>query len=162
MNEALALTQPLVHLVARNPVEMQEARTGLAGWLTAKIAEVSAEMSDYQESLAQVVKNKWSAKGLKKAVSSAFYRREFYTKTLNAVEAGFTIVPEFPIDVFAIRVQRAEPEGGTNNSTYGRPAAEMETCDILPSDHGMSPPSQGLSAGKKLGRTIRARNTRSI
>lgn len=85
MSQALAIQQPMVHLVARNPVEMQEARTGLAGWLTAKIAEVSAEMQDYQDSLAQAVKNKWSAKGLKKAITSAFWRKEFYSKTLAAV-----------------------------------------------------------------------------
>lgn len=136
MNNALAVVQPMVHLVARNPVEMQEARQGLAGWLTAKIAEVGAEMADYQESLAQAVKNKWGAKGLKKAISSAFYRQEFYKKTLAAVDAGFTIVPEFPIDVFAIRVQRDAPEGAIQTSRYGRAIAEDERCEILPTGAG--------------------------
>ena len=136
MSQAIAVQQPLVHLVARNPVEMQEARTGLAGWLTAKIEEVGAEMRDYQESLEQAVKNKWSAKGLKKAISSAFYRKEFYSKTLDAVNAGLTIVPEFPIDVFAIRVQRETPEGGVQTSTWSRATAEVETCDILPTGKG--------------------------
>lgn len=136
MNNALAVVQPMVHLVARNPVEMQEARQGLAGWLTAKIAEVGAEMADYQESLAQAVKNKWSAKGLKKAISSAFYRQEFYKKTLAAVDAGFTIVPEFPIDVFAIRVERDAPEGAIQTSTWSKPAPNQEVCEILPTGAG--------------------------
>lgn len=136
MSEALAIAEPMVHLVARNPVEMQEARTGLIGWLTAKVASVSAEMQDYQESLEQAVKNKWSAKGLKKAISSAFYRREFYSKTLEAVEAGFTIVPEFPIDVFAIRVDRGSPEGPIRTSSWNKASADAETCDILPAGAG--------------------------
>lgn len=138
MSEALAVQggQPLVHLVARNPVEMQEARSGLANWLTAKITAVGAEMQDYQESLAEAVRNKWSAKGLKKAISSAFWRKEFYEKTLDAVEAGFTIVPEFPIDVFAIRVQREAPEGGVQTSTWSRATPALEVCEILPTGAG--------------------------
>jgi hypothetical protein len=136
MSDALTVTQPLVHLVARNPVEMQEARSGLAEWLKAKIAEVDAEMGDYQRSFEEAVKNKWGAKGLKKATSSAFYRKEFYEKTLAAVDAGFTVVPEFPVDVFAIRVQRDAPEGGVNHSRYGRAAADQERCEILPAGAG--------------------------
>lgn len=136
MSEALAVTQPLVHLVARNPVEMQEAREGLAGWLAAKIAEVDAEMLEYQESLAQAIKNRWSRKGLNKAINSAFYRKQFYEKTLDAVNAGYTIVPEFPIDVFAIRVNRDEPEGGTNHARYSRAVADVETADITATGTG--------------------------
>lgn len=138
MTEALAIQnrQPLVHLVARNPVEMQQAQTGLISWLTAKIEEIGAEMSEYQESLAQALKNKWSSKGLRKAINSAFYRQEFYQKTLDAVRAGYTIIPEFPIDVFAIRVNRDKPEGGTNSSRYGRAIADVETCDIMATGSG--------------------------
>lgn len=136
MNEALAIQQPMVHLVARNPVEMRDAQVGLVGWLKAKIAAVGAEMQDYQDSLEEAVKNKWNAKGLKKAITSAFWRQEFYSKTLAAVEAGFTIVPEFPIDVFAIRVDRRTPEGAVRESTYSKPLADAETCDILPVGSG--------------------------
>jgi hypothetical protein len=136
MSEALALAQPLVHLVARNPVEMQEARSSLAEWLKAKIAVVNSEMEDYQDSLAEAVAHKWGAKGLKKAISSAFWRKEFYEKTLAAVEAGFTIVPEFPIDVFAIRVERMTPEGSVQSARYGRAIAEDERCEILPTGSG--------------------------
>lgn len=138
MSEALLVqnTQPLVHLVARNPVEMQQSQSSLADWLRAKIAEVETEGADYRDALATAVKNKWSQRGLRKAVSGAFFRKEFYEKTLAAVDAGFTIVPEFPIDVFAIRVDRDTPEGGIQTTRYGKPSAEAETVDILPQGAG--------------------------
>lgn len=45
-------------------------------------------------------------------------------------------MPEFPIDVFAIRVQRDAPEGSVQTSTWNKPTAETETCDILPTGEG--------------------------
>lgn len=140
MEEALAVqnVEPgsAVHLVARNPVEMQQSQAGLMNWLAAKIEAISEEMSEYQESLSEAARNKWNTRGLKKAISGAFWRREFYQKTLDAVRAGFTIVPEFPIDVFAIRVDREGVEGGRNVARYGRPIADDERCEILPTGSG--------------------------
>lgn len=136
MDELVLATQPNVHLVARNPVEMQQSQQGLIEWLKSKIANVTAEMADYQESLAQAIKNKWSRRGLNKAVSSAFYRKEFYEKTLAAVEAGYTIIPEFPIDVFAVRVNRDTPEGERQTARYGRASALVETADIMAQGEG--------------------------
>lgn len=133
----LALRQPSsVHLVARNAVEMQQSQGNLMSWLTAKIESITAEMAEYQDSLAEAVANKWSTRGLKKAVSGAFWRREFYQKALDAVKAGFTIVPEFPIDIFAIRVARDTPEGGVNDARYSRPLPDNERCEILPTGAG--------------------------
>ena len=136
MNEALAVTQPLVHLVARNPVEMQEAQTGLADWLKAKIATVTTEMEEYQASLSEAIRNKWSGKGLRKAVNNTFWRKQFYEKTLDAVNAGFTIVPEFPIDVFAIRVNRDNPETTIQSTRYGRADIPVERSDIMATGTG--------------------------
>lgn len=125
-----------VHLVARNPVEMQASQSNLAAWLRAKIAEIGAEMQEYQDALEHATKNKWNKRGLQKAVSNAFYRQQFYEKTLAAVEAGFTIIPEFPIDIFAVRVEREGPKGSRREARYGKATAAVETADILPQGAG--------------------------
>lgn len=129
-------TEPLVHLVARNPVEMQAARNNLVDWLNRKISSVDTDISDYEASLEQAIKNKWSRKGLQKAVNKALAQRTFYEKILIAVEAGYTIVPEFPIDVFAIRVDRLNAITENQTSDRRTPDVLLEPPDILPEGEG--------------------------
>jgi hypothetical protein len=129
--------EPLVHLVARNPVEMQEARGNLALWLTNKIAAVEKDVADYQASLDQAVKNKWNKTGLRKALNQALGQQTFYEKVLAAVEAGYTIVPEFPVEVFAVRVERdyAVPEH-VESRYKSSLALTPESADVLPEGAG--------------------------
>jgi hypothetical protein len=136
--EVLAIpgAEPLVHLVARNPVEMQDARDKLISWLMAKTENVAVEIQDYRDALEQAVKNKWSKRGLQKAVDNAMFREEFYSKALSAVKAGFTIVPDFPIDVFAIRTERVYAQEGVQTSRYGKPTPNQEQAEILPEGEG--------------------------
>ena len=144
MSESLVTTEPkglttpapLVHLVARNPVEMQSARENLIEWLRLKLASVETDINDYQASLEQAIKNRWNKTGLRKAVNQAINQRTFYEKVLAAVEAGYTIIPEFPIDVFAIRVERGNAITENQASRYGRPTALLEPPDILPEGEG--------------------------
>lgn len=134
---ALANTEPLVHLVARNPVEMQTAQANLQEWLKRKLASIDTDIADYEASLEQAKKNKWNRTGLRKAVNQAIAGRTFYEKILAAVEAGYTIVPEFPIDVFAIRVDRDYPVTERRTSSYkGGLGVPLEPADILPEGEG--------------------------
>jgi hypothetical protein len=138
MSEELVIpnVEPLVHLVARNPVEMQAARTGLIDWLRRKLVAIDKDVEDYQASLDQAIKNKWNKAGLRKAVNQAISQRTFYEKVLTAVEAGYTIIPEFPIDVFAIRVDRDFATEPNQVSRYGKPDVPLESADILPEGDG--------------------------
>lgn len=133
----LASTEPLVHLVARNPVEMRDAQEGLKQWLTQKLASVDTDIADYQASLDQATKNKWNKRGLQKAVNQSLGLRMFYEKILAAVKAGYTIIPEFPIDLFAIRVERTYPVSERTTSSWkGGQPVPVEPCEILPEGEG--------------------------
>lgn len=137
MSEALAViekTDPItssVHLVARNPVEMQNAQADLAVWLKDKIVECEIDVQDYEAALTTAKQNGWATSSLNRAKNKAVGERTFYSKLLTAVEAGFTIVPEFPIDVFAVRVQRQRPNVKAQSSTYSTPRVADEAPDIL-------------------------------
>jgi hypothetical protein len=122
MSEALAIqSQPSVHLVARNPVEMQSARAGLEDWLRAKIGGIDAEIveltraheSARSRSFALTVSN-----AIRGQIGKAKRRRAFYEKVLAAVEAGYTLIPNFPLDLFAIRVTKAKPTSYTERLHY--------------------------------------------
>lgn len=117
--EALAqIPQSSVHLVARNPVEMQNAQADLAVWLKNKIVEIEIEINDLGAALNEAAAAGWNMEPLKRQLNKTVRQQEFYRKLLAAVEAGYTIIPDIPVEVFAIRVERAAPRGDTVSSDY--------------------------------------------
>lgn len=123
MSEALVVQdkqqQSSVHLVARNPVEMQNAQADLTVWLKNKIIEIEIEYRDLDAALNEAVSAGWGLDALRKQLNKTAKQEEFYRKLLAAVEAGYTIIPDIPVEVFAIRVERAAPRGGTVSSDHG-------------------------------------------
>lgn len=137
MTEALAVqnTDPIsssVHLVARNPVEMQNAQADLAVWLRNKLTEVEIEIRELNAALIEARENGWATSALTRQRNKAVGQEVFYFKVLTAVEAGYTIIPEFPIDVFAIRVTRrgVRAPDATSRSSYGYPNIPNERPDV--------------------------------
>ncbi len=136
MSEALIVPskeqQSTVHLVARNPVEMQNAQADLAAWLKNKLTEIEIEVRDLNAALNEARQNGWSLETLTRQRNKAVGQETYYFKLLTAVEAGYTIIPEFPIDVFAIRVTRSGVRARDNTSTYtsGYPSIDDERPDI--------------------------------
>ncbi len=120
--ETLALrTQEQIHLVARDPVEMQNARERLEGWLPAKLQSIRAELVELERAHESASARHFAAtvqNSLKSQINRAARRRSFYEKVLAAVEAGYTIIPNFPLEVFAIRVTKKKPNGTTDRLDY--------------------------------------------
>lgn len=141
MSEALVPADPVVssvHLVARNPVEMQNAQADLTVWLKHKITDIEIEIRELKAALAEAEANKWATKPLARQVNKAIGQQAYYFKILKAVEAGYTIIPEFPIDVFAIRVTRSgvRAADATSTNTWGYPTIENERPDTAPAGEG--------------------------
>jgi hypothetical protein len=141
MTEALAVQtqKSAVHLVARNPVEMQTAQADLAEWLRRKIDSFDPEITDLNASINEAKKNNWSVAALTRQRNKEVARQEFYAKVLAAVEAGYTIVPEFPVDLFAIRVSREFPQNDRTTvtaSSYGPAPVYREKPDVLAAGEG--------------------------
>ena len=66
MEEALVVQQPKssVHLVARNPVEMQIAQSDLAEWLRQKIGSFDPEITALNASINEAKTNGWNTTAL--------------------------------------------------------------------------------------------------
>jgi hypothetical protein len=129
-----------VHLVARSPQEMAAAQEDLGAWLTAKVAAIDQEVSELKAATEAAIHNGWQYQTLAGQLSKARQQHVYYAKMLQAVKAGYCIIPNFPIDVFAIRVTREKPSAraaSTNwaNSDPGRMIAD-ETPDIRPAGEG--------------------------
>lgn len=114
---------PTVHLVARNPAEMQAAQADLSRWLKDKLTSVEREVADLNAALNEAREAGWSVTALTRQRNKAVESEEYYYKLLAAVEAGYTIIPDFPIEVFAIRVDRSTPRGKTVMSDWSSSSA---------------------------------------
>lgn len=99
-----------LQVIARTPAEMQQARASLAEWMRRK---VDIQQKDADELAEEVRVAEWSnfkSTTLKRHHSIAVKRVAFYEKMVAALEAGYCIVPNFPVELIAIRTTRESPE----------------------------------------------------
>lgn len=97
-------------VIATTPAAMIEAQKSLVGWAERKIDALRLESKEAIEQLAIAVERKWKTDAWRRQVAKYERRIEFYQKIKAALEAGYYIVPPFPIDVFAIRTKREAPK----------------------------------------------------
>lgn len=101
---------PETHLTALNPAQMQAAQSGMRIWLEQKLSVLERDIVEANAALNEARKNGWATAALTSARNRAVDDEAFYNKILIAVEAGHTIIPEFPISIFAIRTGSREKD----------------------------------------------------
>lgn len=99
-----------VALTATLPSEMVGAQVELIGWCAAKIAVIATECDELRGAHERAVKMKWKAQPLYALHQRALKRLSYYEKVKAALEAGYFIVPNFPIQMFAIKTKKAKPK----------------------------------------------------
>jgi hypothetical protein len=137
---AIVSPESIVHLVATSPAQMASAQDSLVRWFRLKVTAVDAEVEELSAAVAEAEKNGWNKKTLQSQRSGAIVRRTFYEKCLLASDAGFCLIPNIPIDVFAIRVKRELPTADdySTTSSWGDPGTSVqgEVPDIVPAGEG--------------------------
>ena len=98
-------------LVAFSPGELKACQMKLFGWCKKKISNLHVEYKDLKQNYDIAKKSKWRTSGFSTAMSRAKRRMEFYKKIEAAVAENYILIPPFPVDTFAIRVQRESPVG---------------------------------------------------
>jgi hypothetical protein len=76
----------------------------LKAWCAAKIQSLRAEALELQESSDIAKRRLWQWQSLARAASEKRAEMEYYGKILAAVEEGYLIVPNFDVDVMAVKV----------------------------------------------------------
>lgn len=119
-------------VIATSPKDMETSQNNLIGWCDGKIALVQRDLDDAAGQLAICQQRKWSTNGWRREVTKHGRRIDFYKKVKMALEAGYYIVPPFPIDIFAIRVNRSSPvrRDGTNSNNHD------QLAQVLPAGEG--------------------------
>lgn len=119
--EALATTAPPpadLHLVALDPGQMARAQGDLLAWCQAKIRETQGHLREVRDNLRVARECKWRTSTLEAVVRRTAGLVAYYQRISRALEAGYIIVPNFPMDVFAIRTARSHPVGLDVQSQY--------------------------------------------
>lgn len=139
MNETVPAVVPTVvdepmdfTVIANSPKEMETAQRSLILWAARKIQMVKNEIDDAKTQFRLHQEKKWSTEGWRSQILKQERRAEFYRKIKMALEAGYYIVPPFPIDVFAIRTTRSGPKPftSTHSDNHDQPP------QILPAGAG--------------------------
>lgn len=107
-----------LEVTATTPQEMQESNSALVRWCEHKLALLKAEAKELKEAFEHAVAHKWKASTLKNQADRATKKITFFEKIKAALEAGYYIVPNFPVDVFMIRTDRESPRSKVVMGTY--------------------------------------------
>lgn len=107
MPEEMALEY---QLVAVDGPQLVSAHGRMIGWARVQIATMAAEKQAEEESLAIAVERKWATAAFRRRISMLGKRKEYYEKIEQALLAGWVIVPNFEMNVFAIRTTKEHPD----------------------------------------------------
>lgn len=94
---------------AENREEMVASQLQMVDWAVMKLENAKEELAEVTANLEQAVKGKMKASGWRKQQERANQKVQYYEKMHAALAAGYVIVPNFPIDIFAVRTSRKYP-----------------------------------------------------
>lgn len=112
-DDTLELPLPIagdLMVVARNPAEMVQAQANLLKWAIGKVALERARLTELEALLAKARSMKQRISAYSAQVSFARGTVLYYEKIQAAIEAGYCIVPNFPIQFLMVRTNETEPE----------------------------------------------------
>jgi len=134
--ELVPTTGMELEVSATTPLEMSQAQDSLIAWCERKVASMKHEAAELAENLAIAIKNKWKTDTLRRHSALATKRVTFYEKIKAALEAGYCIVPNFPITLFAIRTEREKPLKKVWYGTYQSGGNFAQEPNLLPIGEG--------------------------
>lgn len=116
------------HLIALSPTDLAPAQQSLIQWCDQRISHWISERREAHEAYEHAVSHKWRAEPFKRLMKKADRRIGFYRKIRTAIEAGYLIVPNFPMQIFAIRTGKtaAHYEEKSYNSGFEQKPQRLE------------------------------------
>jgi len=117
-----------LRLVAKDPQQMKQCQEQLRTWIAHKVEAVRGELKLIQTNIEATVNAGMETKGLERLERMAVKRIEYYRKIMDALLAGYFIVPNFPMEIFAIRTKaklpKAEARKGIQEWRFSMPQAQ--------------------------------------
>lgn len=121
-NEIAVLNKELVEreqvVLARNPDELNAAHSQMITWCDTRITAARDELKTLEGHLLHAQEHDWQEAPWKRQITRTKQRVVYYGKIRCALLEGYCIVPNFPIDVFAIKTKRKRPSSAVRSSKY--------------------------------------------
>jgi len=129
-----------ITVLALNPEQMRPAQESLVRWADDKLRALTADAEEQSRAMEEAARTPFTNQ-------RSQWRREldktaklitFYVKVRDALRAGYIIVPDFPVDVFAVRTDADTPEGSVTWSRrpWRREGVFVERSRALASGEG--------------------------
>lgn len=100
-----------VSVYATDPEALRSAHVELSAWCDAKIAELRAEFKEHELILHRAIKGRWGVQGATSMLNLCKRRLTFYEKIKRALELGYIVVPNMPVQLLAVRTRLKTPAG---------------------------------------------------
>ena len=120
---------------ARDPAEMTKAQDAMIAWSERKLEQKKTELRDFEQNLVIAKKNKWRASTLEAAVNRGRKKVVFYEKVRDALKAGYYIVPDMDVEVFALRTTAKNPRQNRTSSRW-QPTPKDQVTNSPPTGDG--------------------------
>lgn len=114
--------------------QMISAHEQMRTWAGARIARLRADLNEEIEVRHIAAKNRWATKRHDRKIREMERRIDFFVKIDAALEAGYVIIPNFSMDVFAMRTDRTTP--APNTAQGGSWNVQMQSARVLPEGFG--------------------------
>lgn len=122
-------------LIATDQEQLGVAHAQMLAWVQGKQVECATELAEETEAFAVAKAHKWATAKLRRRITQLEQRQVFYAKIEEAVQAGYVIVPNFDMNVFAIRTTATDPVGVSMTWQHGRPVYPQQ-AELLPVGEG--------------------------
>ena len=119
-------------VIATSPKDMEAGQRSLILWTARKIQMVKNELEEMRAQLKLAAEHKWNTAAWRTQILKQERRAEFYRKIKMALDAGYYIVPPFPVDVFAIRTTKEYPKRLDSRSSHNHD----QLPQVLPTGKG--------------------------
>jgi len=140
MSNELAVRQSdNIQVSAQTPEEMKEANKTLVQWCNNKISQLRVDYIELEAAWKSALQKKWKHSVLQRHAEMAKKRIIFYGKIRTALMSGFYIVPNFPVQIFAIRTARTAPLklfSTDKRCSYKPHRNKTQSAQILPEGEG--------------------------
>lgn len=106
-------------LVAVDGPQLKTAHAKMIEWAKEQQSKCDVEKAGEEENLRIAEERKWSTTHFKKRITALARRRVFFEKIELALHAGYVIVPNFEMTVFAIRTAAETPRVARSSTSWG-------------------------------------------
>jgi hypothetical protein len=97
-------------VVAYTPTELATAQVTVRGWCAENIRKLLAERKDAEANLEQARVSKFRTEPFKRLAAKCEKQIEYFKKIGQAIKLGYMIVPNFEMDLFAVRTGAFKPK----------------------------------------------------